>query len=75
MTEDHIEQSMLETLRQIGWSVLHGPDIGPDGGGEREYRDTVLNHKLAGALYLMMSIFTTFGIDRLILAGWTLRNA
>ena len=40
MTEDHIEQSTLETLRQMGWQVLHGPDIGPDGGGERVYRDT-----------------------------------
>ena len=50
MTEDHIEQSTLETLQQMGWQVLHGPDIGPDGSGEREYRDTVLNHKLAGAL-------------------------
>ena len=40
MTEDHIEQSTLETLRQMGWQVLHGPDIGPDGAGERDYRDT-----------------------------------
>jgi type I restriction enzyme R subunit len=50
MTEDHIEQSTLETLQQMGWQALHGPDIGPDGSSEREYRDTVLNHKLAGAL-------------------------
>jgi len=50
MTEDQIEQDVLETLRQMGWKVIHGPDIGPDGSGEREYRDTVLNHKLAGAL-------------------------
>ena len=50
MTEDYIEQSTLETLRQIGWQILHGPDIGPDGSGERDYRDTVLNNKLAGAL-------------------------
>lgn len=50
MTEDHIEQSTLETLREMGWQILHGPDIGPDGSGERDYRDTVLNHKLAGAL-------------------------
>ena len=50
MTEDHIEQSTLETLAEMGWQILHGPDIGPDGSGERDYRDTVLNHKLAGAL-------------------------
>lgn len=50
MTEDQIEQSTLETLRQMGWQVLYGPDIGPDGSGERDYRDVVLNDKLAGAL-------------------------
>ena len=50
MTEDHIEQSTLETLQQMGWQILHGPDIGPDGSGERDYHDTVLSNKLAGAL-------------------------
>lgn len=50
MTEDHIEQNILETLQQMGWGVLHGPDIGPDGTSERDYRDTALNDKLAGAL-------------------------
>lgn len=50
MTEDQIEQSTLETLQQMGWKILHGPEIGPDGSGERDYRDTVLNHKLAGTL-------------------------
>jgi type I restriction enzyme R subunit len=55
MTEDQIEQSTLETLRQMGWSILHGPDIGPDGSGERDYRDTALNHKLAGALIRLNS--------------------
>lgn len=50
MTEDQIEQNVLETLRQIGWQVLNGPDIGPDGSGERDYHDTALNDRLAGAL-------------------------
>ncbi|HRN90110.1 MAG TPA: type I restriction endonuclease, partial [Candidatus Saccharibacteria bacterium] len=50
MTEDQIEQNVLETLRQIGWQVLNGPEIGPDGSGERDYHDTVLNDRLAGAL-------------------------
>lgn len=50
MTEDQIEQSTLETLRQMDWEVLNGPEIGPDGSGERDYRDTVLNNRLAGAL-------------------------
>ncbi len=51
MTEDLIEQATLETLRQMGWQVLHGPDIGPEGASqEREYRDVVLRDRLMGAL-------------------------
>ncbi len=50
MTEDQIEQNVLDNLRQIGWQVLNGPEIGPDGSGERDYHDTVLNDRLAGAL-------------------------
>lgn len=33
MTEDHIEQHALETLKSLGWGVLHGPEIGPEGSG------------------------------------------
>lgn len=50
MTEDQIEQSILETLRGMKWLVLHGPDIGPDGSGERDYRDIALNERLKTAL-------------------------
>lgn len=50
MNEDHIEQSTLETLAQMGWQVLNGPEIGPDGTGERDYRDTVLKSRLKTAL-------------------------
>lgn len=50
MTEDKIEQSTLETLQAMGWGALHGPDIGPDGSSERDYRDTTLKDRLAGAL-------------------------
>ncbi len=50
MTEDQIEQDVLETLDQMGWEVLHGPDIGPDGSGERDYHDAALNSRLTGSL-------------------------
>lgn len=50
MTEDHIEQVLLETLQEMKWQILHGPDIGPDGTGERDYHDTVLNNRLHEAL-------------------------
>lgn len=50
MNEDQIEQSILETLRGMNWQILHGPDIGPDGNSERDYRDMVLNERLKAAL-------------------------
>jgi type I restriction enzyme R subunit len=50
MTEDQIEQDVLDTLSQMGWQILHGPDIGPDGSNQRDYRDTALSSDLAYAL-------------------------
>ncbi len=50
MTEDKIEQSALDTLRELGWEVLFGPDIGPDGSGEREYSEVALVGRLDDAV-------------------------
>lgn len=50
MTEDKIEQGMLDTLAQLGWEIVNGPTIGPDGTMEREYTDVVLNRRLDIAL-------------------------
>lgn len=50
MTEDKIEQSALETLADLGWQVLYGPDISPDGSSERQYTDAVLRSRLEHAL-------------------------
>lgn len=50
MTEDKIEQALLDTLTSIGWEVVSGPTIGPDGTMEREYTDVVLNRRLEIAL-------------------------
>jgi type I restriction enzyme, R subunit len=30
-TEDHVEQVCLDWLEDLGYGVLHGPDISPDG--------------------------------------------
>ena len=30
-TEDHVEQACLDWLEALGYGVLHGPDISPDG--------------------------------------------
>lgn len=50
MTEDKVEQNALEILATLGWWVLHGPEIGPDGSGERAYTDGVLGGRLDNAI-------------------------
>lgn len=50
MTEDNIEQAMLDTLASAGWEIVNGPTIGPDGTMEREYTDVVLSRRLDIAL-------------------------
>lgn len=50
MTEDKVEQNALEILQSLGWQVLHGPEIGPDGSGERQYTDAVLKQRLEEAV-------------------------
>lgn len=43
MTESQIEQYALDILSNLGWQILHGPDIGPDGAAvERDLRQVVL---------------------------------
>lgn len=31
ITEDHVEEACLDWLEELGYSILHGPDISPDG--------------------------------------------
>ena len=50
MTEDKIEQGMLDTLAQLDWEIVNGPTIGPDGTMERNYADVALNRRLEIAL-------------------------
>ncbi|CAM8798779.1 Type I restriction enzyme endonuclease subunit [Burkholderia pseudomallei] len=55
ITEDVVEQAMLEWLADLGWETVHGPDISPPDvktpGTERDsYRDVVLRHRLADAI-------------------------
>lgn len=55
ISEDHVEQAMLEWLTGLGWSVSHGPGISPPDaktpGTERDsYRDVALRHRLADAI-------------------------
>lgn len=51
MNEDKIEQNALEILKELGYEVLFGPDIGPEGSGEREsYHEAVLVRRLREAV-------------------------
>ncbi|WP_321943302.1 type I restriction endonuclease subunit R [Paraburkholderia tropica] len=55
ITEDAVEQAMLEWLVALGWQTAHGPDISPPDaktpGTERDtYRDVTLRHRLAAAI-------------------------
>lgn len=50
MTEDKVERNALEILASLGWQVLHGPEIGQDGSGERQYTDAVLKGRLEQAV-------------------------
>lgn len=31
LSEDDLEQQSLQWFAELGWEVLHGPDIAPDG--------------------------------------------
>ncbi len=55
VSEDDVEQAMLQWLAGLGWSVAHGPDISPPDartpGTERaSYRDVVLAQRLRDAI-------------------------
>lgn len=50
MTEDKIEENTLGILKELGFEVLHGPDIGPDGTAERRYTDIILPQRLDEAV-------------------------
>lgn len=55
VTEDAVEQQLLQWLTGLGWSVAHGPDISPPDsktpGTERgSYRDVVLADRLRAAI-------------------------
>ncbi len=53
MNEDKIEQNTLEILADIGYELLHGPDIGPEGTNEREYHEVVLRRCLAESVAVL----------------------
>lgn len=63
MNEDQIEQSALGVLKELGYDVLHGPDIGPDGTAERQHSDVVLKQRLEQAIARLNPKVTTKARD------------
>lgn len=50
-TEDHVEQACLDWLEELGYGVLHGPDISPDGEARERaaYDSTILIDRFKSA--------------------------
>ena len=63
MTEDQVEQEALKILAEMSWTVLNGPEIGPDGTREREYIEVFLNERLASALKKLNPAISQAGLD------------
>ena len=64
-TESEVEDAALEWLENLGWSVVHGPSIGPDTpSAERsDYSDVVLEYRLRGALDRLNPGLPTAALD------------
>jgi type I restriction enzyme R subunit len=53
ITEEEVEELALEIFQEIGYEILHGPDISPDGSNplRKLYSDVVLLDRLRKAVY------------------------
>jgi len=51
ISEDHIEQIVIQEFIDLGYSYVNGADISPDGvAQERAYDEVVLKHRLRAAI-------------------------
>lgn len=51
ISEDHIEQVIIQEFVDLGFSYINGADISPDGASqEREFDEVVLKHRLRHAI-------------------------
>ncbi|OJX91195.1 MAG: hypothetical protein BGP01_12280 [Paludibacter sp. 47-17] len=54
ISEDHIEQVVIQEFVELGYHYLNGADISPDGHSpEREYREVILKSRLQNAIALI----------------------
>ncbi len=63
MNEDKIEQEALKILAEMGWEVLNGPEIGPEGSRERTYEQVFLDNRLAAAINRINPNISADGLD------------
>ncbi|HLO97595.1 MAG TPA: type I restriction endonuclease, partial [Fimbriimonas sp.] len=52
LTESVVEDAALAWLEELGWSIMHGPEIAPgEVGAERnDYREVLLSGRLRNAI-------------------------
>lgn len=51
ISEDHIEQIVIQEFVDLGYTYINGADISPEGSAhEREFNDVVLKHRLQKAI-------------------------
>ncbi|MFC1560864.1 HsdR family type I site-specific deoxyribonuclease [Candidatus Latescibacterota bacterium] len=54
ITESEVEESCLDTLKELGYTILNGPDISEGGNNpERKYHEVVLVERLREALLII----------------------
>ncbi|MDE0075421.1 MAG: type I restriction endonuclease subunit R [Gammaproteobacteria bacterium] len=65
LTESQVEEAALSWLHSFGWTVAHGPDIGPHAAdAERtDYNTVVLNQRLRGALQRLNPVLPVDALD------------
>lgn len=52
LSEEHVEQAGIETLKELGWFYLDGMAISPDGSAPQRasFADTILTHRFEAAI-------------------------
>lgn len=66
MTEEKVEQEALKILEQLGWQILNGPEIGPEGTGERKYEEVILTRRLSEAIARINPQLPPASIDEVV---------
>ncbi|MCP5415134.1 MAG: type I restriction endonuclease subunit R [Chromatiaceae bacterium] len=67
-TENHVEEAALSWLEALGYAVVHGPDISPDGPTPERtsYADVILADRLRDALTAINSHLPVDALDEVV---------